>query len=190
MGRDRVWLFRGLVSVAAGLMVVSWLLPWWRADITAVQDYWVQIRPWGLDVNLKGYEAFITGSGMPVWFAPFAWTYFGTCIAALLYGSWLGEKELRIGKFSFTWAQLLIGGVGLSYIVCVVLAVIIAILRMKDYFDIKFVGSTFIAIGTFSESWVEAGLLFGYWLACTVGPLCVVLALIRNKIIGKPKLIT
>jgi hypothetical protein len=188
MGRDRVWLFRSLVYVAAGLMAVSWVLPWWRADITAVQDYWVQIRPWGLDVNLKGYEAFITGAGMPEWFAPFAWTYFGACIAILLVAPWLGDRVLRVGKLRLLWARWLVGGVGFSYIVCVVLAVVVAQLRMKDYFDIAFVGSTLISIGTFSESWVETALLFGYWLACAVGPLCIILALLRSKIIGKPKL--
>lgn len=188
MSGSRIWPFRVLVLVLAGLMLVSWLLPWWRADITAVQDYWVQIRPWGLEQNLKGYEAFTTGADMPEWFLPFAWAYIGICIVLLLCSLFLvGERDLTIGKLRLRWARWLVGGVGASYILCVVLAVVVATLRMKDYFDVAFVGSTFIAIGGHSESWVETRLLPGYWLACAVGPLLLLLGLLRNVIIGKPK---
>jgi len=37
------------------------------------------------------------------------------------------------------------------------------------------------------QSWVDARLRFGYWLACGIGPFLIILALLRNKIIGKTK---
>ena len=43
-----VWLFRVFVLVAAGMMLVSWLLPWWTVDIESFGNNMVQIRPWGL----------------------------------------------------------------------------------------------------------------------------------------------
>lgn len=183
MNRFRVWLFRGLVVVATGLMVVSFVLPWWVAHAPDYGD--VTIYPYGLSYDLGIYDPYIKGAEMPGFFAPLIWAYLGICVVALLYGSWLGEKEARIGKFKFKVPKLLIGGVGLSYIVVAVLAVIIAAIRTGD-FGVTLFGTSRVLDHPIIDA--EAGLRFGYWLACGVGLLCIALALLREKIIGKSRI--
>jgi len=190
MGGSRVWLFRGLVIVVAGLLLLSWFMPWWRALIYAL-DGRVEIHPWGLTHNLRGTDAgFMAGTEMPAFFAPFMWTYLVVCLLALLLGLFVKEKALGLGKFRLSLPQVLIGGVGLSYIVVVLVAVIYAAIRLRNFYGTPLIGTAFVALEASGDvgTGVESALLFGYWLACGVGPLCIALALLRDKIIGKPTL--
>lgn len=189
MSNARIWLFRVLVIGSAGLMLLSWFMPWWKGRIIEILG-WVQIRPWGLEHNLQEYTGYIAGAEMPAWFAPLIWAYLGLCIGLLLFSLFASEKRVGLGKFKLSLPHVIIGGVGLSYIVVVVLAVIIAAIRTGDFYGIHLIGKSFFSLGYPIEGNVEAGFLFGYWLACGVGPLLIVLALLRNKIIGKAKLIT
>ena len=190
MGRPRVWLFRGLVIVAAGLMLLSWFMPWWSADVLYFfLEKAIVIHPYGLEVcPVEEIAGVIPGAEMPAWFAPLMWAYLGVCLLSLLSSLFVGEKEFSLSKRRYKKAKLLIGGVGLSYIVVVVLAVIIAAIRTGDFWGLRLQGYTFISLGYPMESDLYARLLLGYWLACAVGPLLIVLALLRNKVIGKPKL--
>jgi hypothetical protein len=190
MGSSRAWLFRGLLIVVAGLMVASWFMPWWSCWITSgyAQGY-VWIHPWGLANNLVGgWEDYLSGSEMPAWFAPFMWAYLVICIALLLFSLVAREKAFRFGKFRLSLPQLLIGGVGLSYIVVVITAVIFAAIRTREFFGLHLIGHTHISVdpehGGVGDAY--AGLQLGYWLAWAVGALCIVLGLLRDKIIGKP----
>lgn len=179
MNRSRVWLFRGLVVVTTGLMVASFILPWWVAT-SPVGD--VAIYPYGLSADLGMYTPYVAGAEMPGWFAPLTWIYLGICVVALLYGSWLGEKEVKIGRLKSKVSKLLIGIIGLSYILVAVVAVIIAAIRTGDY------GMTLFGTSLVVEHpavYAEGNLQFGYWMACGVGLLCMALSLLRNKIIGQ-----
>jgi hypothetical protein len=188
MSKSRVWLFRGIVVVVVGLMLASWFLPWWAAKFSAlpVGDAAI-IHPFGLWVDVEGmggFAAFIKGAGMPGWFAPLMWTYLGICTVALLYGSWLGEKSVRVGRFYVKLSKLLIGGVGISYIVIAVLAVIVAAIQTGHYY-----GSHLLGVTYFEEDYfLSASLQPGYYMAHGVGLLCIALALLHDKIMGKPKL--
>ncbi len=186
MNNARVWLFRVLILAAAGLMLLSWFMPWWTADILEL-DATVVIRPWGLEENLGDFASWIKGSDMPAFFAPAIWTYLGICIAALLFVSWIKDRNIRLLRKHFSLPKFVIGLVGFSYIVVVVLAVIIAAIRTGDFYGLALIGYTYIDLGEPMISGVEAGFLLGYWLACAVGPLLIILALLRNKIIGKSK---
>ncbi|GAI56414.1 unnamed protein product, partial [marine sediment metagenome] len=177
--------FRILVLAAAGLMLVSWFMPWWAASILELGEAAVVIRPWGLEADLREMNPMIAGSDMPVWFAPLMWTYLGICIGLLLLSLLVKGKAFSLGKFRFSLPKVLIGGVGLSYIVVVVLAVIIAAIRTGDFYNVKLIGYSFVSLGESYESGIESGLQFGYWLASGVGSLLIVLALFRNKIVGK-----
>jgi hypothetical protein len=78
MNNIRVWLFRGLVIIAGGLLVISWSMPWWSCDILAVKlSNAIIIHPYGLEVNMGAYASYFEEMGivMPGWFAPFMWTY-------------------------------------------------------------------------------------------------------------------
>lgn len=189
MGRSRVWLFRCLVILAVGLMLLSWFLPWWTSHAYGEQVNQrnaATIFPYGLQENLGQYSGYIRGSEMPAWFAPLMWTYLGICVVALLYGLWVGEKEVKIVKFKLKLPKLLIGGVGLSYIIVAVLAIIIAAIRTGDYFGTHLLGTT--RVQEHPAVFVEGVLQCGYWLACGAGLLCIALALLRDRIIGKHRL--
>jgi hypothetical protein len=180
MGSSRVWLFRGLVIMAAGFMLLSWFMPWWEALIIQIQGV-VQIHPWGLEHNLGPASGFISGVSMPVWFAPVMWTYLVICIVLLFLSLSITGKTTRLGRIKLSLPQLLIGGVGLSYIVIVVAAVIVAAIRTGDL-HMKLQGMSIVM--EHPEVFAEGRLLIGYWLACGAGPLLIILALLRNRIIG------
>ena len=190
MSNKRVWLFRVLVVAAAGLMLLSWVLPWWRADITVI-NAWVVVRPWGIQSCQFVSEYFPTAC-MPGWFAPFAWIYLVVCIALLLFSLFANEKVFSLGKFKFSLPQLIIGGVGLSYMAACVIMVVYGSIRATEYSGMKFLGNQIIVVDPEMNivSGAYARVLFGYWLAWATGLLLVALALLRNKIIGKPKLTT
>ena len=184
MGSFRVWLFRVLVLVAAGLFLVSWLIPWWRSNIQEA-GLFVQIRPWGLEHNLGYYMQYMGDDpSMPAFFAPLMWLYLALAIAALLFSMFVEGRTVRLGTFELSLPQVLVAGVGLSYIFVAVVFVIYAYMRMAAL-DILFVGTSYIVIEDFGLG-AEAisDLEPGFWLACVVGPLCVVLALLRNIIVG------
>ena len=191
MSRFRLWLFRGLVVMASGLMLLTWFIPWWNCNIFATEGIImnaVQIYPYGLVNNLGYLDTYIKGSAMPVWFAPLMWAYLGLCIALLLFSLFARERTIHFGRLKLLLPQLLIGVIGFSYIVVVILAVIIAAIRTGDFYGTHLVGKTAFEVTGFVKGYVSAGLQFGYWLACAIGPLLIILALVRNKIIGKPKL--
>jgi hypothetical protein len=188
MGNSRVWLFRGLVVVAAGLMLISWLRPWWSCDIDMIGvKNGIVIHPWGLETNMGAYTYIVPKNLMPGFFAPFMWAYLGLAMAALLIGAWIKDKSIGLFGRKFDLSRLIIGVVGFTYIVAVIVAVIVMTIRMREFGGLRLLGRTYVILAEFQFSNVDARLLFGYWLACGVGPLLVVLALLRNKIIGKAK---
>lgn len=151
----------------------------------------VVIHPYGLEkANAETIQEFLVGSDMPAFFAPLMWMYLGICVIVLLFSMFIKDKTVHLLKFKISLPSFLIGGIGFSYIFVVILAIIVATIRTGDYGLDSLVGRYFIVKGGYEESWVVARLLFGYWLACGVGPLLVILAILRNIIIGKPKLNT
>ena len=186
MSSARVWTFRVLTLAAAGLMLLSWFMPWWQATIDALADAAVKIRPWGLEHNLGPDMAALLERGqMPAYFAPFMWTYLGVCMLALLLSLFAKERVIiSLGKLKLSLPQVLVGGVGLSYVVTLIVMVIYASGRTPDFYGIKFLGYTYIVWDEMASTGVTAKLLPGYWLAWAVALLLIVLALLRNKIIG------
>lgn len=190
MSTFRLWLFRVLVLAVGGLMVYTFLQPWWQVWIYEMGgDPCVKIYPYGLWLDFEAigtYIKYLEGYEMPVWFTPAMWIYLGLAILALLFSLFFAKnKELSIWKLHFKLSSLLIGLVGFSYIVVVILAYVIADMRSGEYFNMNFIGYTEIVIGGWERSGAEAGLLIGYWLACAVGPLLLILASLRSLIIGK-----
>ena len=189
MSKTRVWIFRGLTLLGAALFVVSWILPWWRTYImeTELLGCYMQIDPWGLGTNLPpDYRPYYNAWLMPDWWAPFAWSLFGVLLALLIASMFVKEKQLNIfGKIKISLPSFLILATGVVYIVTVIAAATVAYIRVNDFTPgFKLIGRTFISLGGALEGWMEAKFMFGYWMACCVGPLLVVLALLRNKIIG------
>ncbi len=191
MSNIRNWLYRFLVFVGGGLLLLSWLMPWWSMFSRYLDKNIVIIRPWGLENDLGTQAWAIQGSAMPEWFAPVMWVYLGLCIVGLLYAIIFKDRKIRLIRKQFNLNRFVVGFVGLSYIFIVVLAVIVAAVRTGDFFGgLHLIGYSTVdlaLVGAYDNyDTVEGALLPGYWLACAVGPLLVLLALFRNKIIGKP----
>lgn len=185
----RVWLFRLLVVVAAGMMLVSWFQPWWTIDIEALGKEMVYIRPWGLEMDerMGSFSILVKGADMPAWLSPFMWTYLALCMLALLVGAWVRGKYIGLGKFKLKLAQFLIGGVGFSYIIAGIVAASYASMKLKASMNIPLQGHVFIDLGDPFITYVDTRLLPGYYLIYVAGLLCLVLALLYNPIIGEPK---
>ena len=197
MTNRRVWLFRILIVIATASLVAAWFMPWWSASIKDIPAYKypISIYPYGLDAHLMWEYLTIMPEGgaeaeMPAFFTPVMWLYFGLVVAALLIAAWLVNKDRNISLFrrKFNLSKFLMIVVGLSYMVVCGLAVIVASMRLGDI-GINLVGYTFVNLGHYAvwtlETSVDAYLRFGYWLACGVGPFLIILALLRNRIVGR-----
>jgi hypothetical protein len=184
----RAWLFRLLVLIGAGLMLASWFSPWWGARISdlAGSDH-IVLRPWGVEMvsevrtyaNRALYE-------MPVFFTPLMWAYIGLCMLALAVSLFV-ERQITVGRFRFSLPQLLVGFVGLSYVIAVVTAYTIAQIR-SGAAGIDFVGTSIVFNPmTGGNTRIMGALKLGYWLAAGAGAYLLVLALLRNAIVGRTK---
>jgi len=187
MSDTRVWKFNILVMAAAFVMIASWLLPWWTANIEALGNDVVQIHPWGLEVDprLGGFTVFIKGATLPSWFAPSMWIYFGLCMIALLVSLCVRAKPIVLGRFKIHLSRLLVGGVGVSYIVAAVIAVIYLSIRLKAFFETPLQGRKPVDLGEAMRTYVNTSLLLGYYLTHFAGLFLLALALLHKKIIGE-----
>jgi hypothetical protein len=177
-----LWVYRLLVVVLGAGMVYSWLQPWWTIDAESFGPDLVQIHPWGLGLNerLGDFVIFLKGSEMPAWFAAFMWTYLGLCMVALLVGLWIKSgHKFGIGKIKIELNELLVGGVGLSYIIVGIVAAIFAGMRTKALMNVSLLGRSWLDLGGEFQTFVESRFLIGYYLVYVVGLLLIVLAFAR-----------
>lgn len=183
----RAWIFGGLTLVGVGLFLYTWYQPWWVAYIEELQQNGVVIYPHAMVISgtLRNYPQWIVGAEMPGWFFPLMWVYMGVCVLALLMSLFYTEEWFELGRFKVSLAQALIGFAGLAYIIFVVVFPIVVAIRAPEFHGVPLQGNVFISMDEHTESYVITSLQSGYWLACVVGPALVVLALLRNKILGK-----
>ena len=186
MSSFRLWLFRSLVAVAGGLIVTSFIMPWWTANMTLSngiqislpQDV-IRIYTYGLRHELVELAQYITADETPFYQTVLAWIFIAVSVVLLLFSTWLKGGKGR-------W---LLGSIGLIYITYAVIAVIWIAIRTGD-FGISLQGTSFaegpVGIG---GAIIYANIRFGYYLAYVAGVMCIALAFFRNKIIGKPKLV-
>ncbi|MEI6799674.1 MAG: hypothetical protein WCO04_10750 [Pseudomonadota bacterium] len=183
-----VWLFRVLVVAAAAYMVYTWFAPWWGAKVAVLPgDDHLVLHPWGIEavaqVRANTDESLYS---MPWFFAPFMWTYLSLCILALA-ASLFVERTISIGRIKLPLAAVMIGVVGLSYLVCVSLAFGIGELR-AGWAGSNFIGKSMIYNSTLdAKIKMTSALKIGYWLALYSGPSLIVLSLIRGLFVRKPK---
>ena len=94
----KMWLYRLLVAGAGGLMIASFVMPWWTGRFEAGQA--INIYGWGLRHNAIQLESYIRGDVTPIWQTVIAWVYVGlSVILALLstrLGKWKGSALLGI----------------------------------------------------------------------------------------------
>lgn len=184
----RIWLFRALVVIGAGLMLWSWFSPWWSAKISdLVGSDHIVLHPWGVEmVNEVRTYANKALYEMPAFFEPLMWAYVGLCMLALAISLFVA-RPVTIGRFQLSLQQLLVAFVGFSYVVAVVTAFVIATIRSGNA-GIDFVGvSTVFNPMTGGNTRLTAALKMGYWLAAGAGVFLLVLGLLRNAIVGRPR---
>lgn len=177
MGSLRVWLLRGLVCVAASLMIASFIMPWWTATISTprvnLPPDAIRIYGHGLEHSLVEMRRYVAADETPFYQTVLAWIYLAASVGLALSSTWLkGRKS--------SW---LLGGIGLIYIAYAAIAGFVVIAgRLAD------LGLPLQGWGILQAASIRGTLQFGYYLAYAAGGMCIVLALLRNKIIGKPKL--
>lgn len=184
----RLWLFGLLVLVGAGLMLASWFSPWWSAKISDLSgsDH-IVLRPWGVEMvtEVRTYANKSLYS-MPAFFTPLMWLYLGLCMLVLAVSLFV-DRQITIGRFKLSLPQVLVGFVGLSYVIAVATAFIIAQIKSGSA-GIQFVGtSTVFNPMTGGNTRIVGGLKLGYWLAASAGIYLIVLAILRNVVIGRTK---
>ena len=188
------WIFRILLVAGAAYMVYSWFEPWWSAKILVLpgEDHMV-MRPWGIEVVSqvkKNAEASLWS--MPWFFEPFMWTYLTLCMLALAASLFVKRQIsfafVKLPKLKLPLATVLIGFVGMSYLIAVVLAFVIGDLR-AEMADSNFIGkSKVVHAMTGNKVKMVSDLKDGYWFALYAGPVLILLALLRGLFVGKSKI--
>ncbi len=173
---SKVWLFRGLVAIAAALMLASAILPWWTVHIApkaigVSPSFTITIYQYGIPSN-PGIAYASPEDITPLYQTVFAFIYIGVSVGLMLYSTWLKGRK--------GWWVL--GGIGLIYIGYAVIAAFIVIANRTGDFGIPLQGTASIMWGV-DEASVNAGLRVGYYLAYATGFMCVALAIVRKKII-------
>ena len=187
MNNVRPWLFRGLVVAAAAFLVVTWFMPWWRGDCAELSRDAVLVHPWGLEDDLGFMSFAVDDARMPGWFAPFMFTYLGVVLVALLYSLFAKDRVIKLGKFRVTLPGLIIGLVGLSYLLVPVVALVYMKIRLPCFYGgIPLSGHITIPLEEGSmEGHITTSLEPGYYLAYVAGLLLVILALFRDRILAR-----
>ncbi|MFC1846872.1 hypothetical protein ACFLYS_02290 [Chloroflexota bacterium] len=171
----RLWLFRILVLAAAAVMLTSAILPWWTSHV----DVWgeAELRQVGdIEITVKLYQhgipdseqrEFFSADITPSYQVVLAWVYMGVSVGLIALSAFLKGKKGR-------W---LLGIAGLVYVVYAVIAIILIINR-TGALEYPVQG---IKVG--DGYTMETSLLIGYYLAYVSGVACLVLALLRDKIL-------
>lgn len=175
MGSWRLWLFRGLVAIIAGLMIASFIMPWWIADFGG--GHTVNIYGYGLSHNLEELASYVAGDITPFYQTVLAWIYLTASVGLILFSTWLRGRK----------GQLLLGGIGLIHIAYVAIAVFVVISGRLADFDISLQGWSTLGESIMTAS-VYTTLRFGYYLTYVAGGMCIALALLRDIIVGRPNL--
>ena len=115
----RVWLFRGLVAAAAGLMMVSFIMPWWTANLDVVAEFKDPIRIYGhgLQHDLVDLREYIIQDETPFYQTVLAWVFVAVSAGLILLSSWLKGRK----------GSWLLGGIGLIFISYTAIAVFVVI---------------------------------------------------------------
>ncbi len=171
----RAWLFRVLVLAAAAIMLLSAVMVWWTSSTeilahahSGIDAFTVSLYQHGIPDNFarEYFRADIT----PSYQVTLAWVYMGVSIALILLSMFLKGRKGR-------W---LLGITGTVYIIYAVVALFLIIDR-TGFYSVPLQGEVF----TEGESITQTGFHPGYYLAYASGLLCLILALLRDKILVK-----
>jgi len=174
------WAHRSLVLLAAGLIVLSGVTPWWTTNIQAVYGYgssWITIYAYGLTHNATLLREFVRAyEGSPALMSLAKIFVFAN--AALCALSVLVKKK-------WTWRLLALSG--LAYLVYSVgfIPVIYEGTGRAPIPGERFPVQGEIVIHTeFETLKISSSFQYGYYLALLSASLCIALALARRSLLG------
>ncbi len=181
------WIFRVLLVAGAAFMLYSWFSPWWSAKVAIIPgDDHMVLHPWGMDVVAQvRANADDALWSMPWFFAPFMWTYLTVCMLALAASLFL-DRRISLGRIRLPIAAVLIGLVGLSYLIAVGLTYGIGELK-AGWAGANFIGVSKLEVPAGPKIKMVSDLRNGYWLALGAGAVLFVLAPLRGLFVGKPR---
>jgi hypothetical protein len=159
-------------------------MPWWIADVG--QGHAVHIYGWGLRQNLEQLSIFVENDLTPIYQTALAWIYLTVSSVLALASAWI-----KGGK-----GQWLLGSIGFIYILYGTVAVFVVVNNRISELNsggsqiaIPLQGTVQIAGFGANVITIHTTLHFGYYLACTVGLILIVLAMLRGWFIEKPKIV-
>ena len=181
------WIFGGVTLVALALILYTWYQPWWVAYIEELKQNGVMIYPHAMNIlgTLRDYPQWIVGAEMPVWFWPAMWIYLLICVFSLLASFLFKNEYFMWGKKKVYMDQFLVGLIGFGYIVFVIVFPLVISIKAPQFGGVKLQGHVFISMDEHTESFVNTALQPSYWIACFIGPVLMLMAFFRNKILGK-----
>jgi hypothetical protein len=170
----KLWVYRILVAVAAGLMLASFIMPWWTADIfSSTQELnkdGIRIYGWGLQHNFVALRDYILQDETPVYQIVLAWIYMGLNVSLIMFSTWIKGNKGR-------WILL---GIGLAYIIYALVATHIVIANRLAEYGFSLEGWNYFQENYGTSAGIKASLRFGYYLACIAGGMSVALALLHG----------
>jgi hypothetical protein len=183
-GTWREWLYRMLVLIAGVLMVISALLPWWKAQIWHYElgtPWNITIYQWGIPRGEAPSELASFGDFTPAYQMVLAWVYVAASIGLMLWSTWLKGKK----------GQLLMAAVGLIFAAYAATAAYVVIANRVADFGGTLTGPSLISVPQQDVSDVKLNLTgklqTGWYLAYITAGVTILLALLRRIIAGKPK---
>ncbi len=157
----KMWLFRLLVAAAGGLMIASFIMPWWIGRFDGGQA--INIYGWGLRHNLNTLANYVADDVTPIWQTVIAWIYVGLSVVLALVSTKLGRWK----------GSLLLGIVGIGLIVYAFVAVHMVITNRLAVFGIAIEGFSAVGEGisiytALQSAHTMAYIAGGIWLGLAV----------------------
>jgi hypothetical protein len=173
--RSRLWFYRSLILILCALMLLSFITPWWTANLSIVKEPdAIRIYGWGLRHSLVQLRQYIMQDETPLYQTVLAWIYIAVSISLILLSAWLKGKK----------GTLLALLAGLGYLAYALIAVFLVITPRLAQEGIVLQGQV-VKAGLLSNFLITSSLRWGYYLACGAGVMCVITALARSLITGK-----
>lgn len=164
-----IWIYRALAILLCGFMLLSFILPWWSADVSVVSEPGaIRLYGWGLRHNLTQYIQFIAQDETPFYQTVLAWAYLALSILLIALGTWLKGKK----------GAVLTSVAGAGYLAYALVALFGVISPRLKETGLVLQGQAVKTVLVKSVV-ITSSLQRGYYLACAVGAACILLGLIR-----------
>ena len=161
-----MWLYRLAVVGAGGLMIASFVMPWWIGRFDGGEA--INIYGWGLRHSLISLAEYVYDDVTPLWQTVVAWVYVGLSVVLALVST-------RLGRWKGSALLGIIGGGLIAYAFVAVHMVITN--RLAD-FGISLEGFSVVGQGVS----IYAKLQLAHTLAYIAGWIWVGLAVVRGVV--------